>query len=108
MTAAERVEEYVEEEGEQPEPQHEAVSPQQQVEGESVAEQKEEVVKEEEQCVTVDSVVTVDTVVVQDGKVEEECHEEVNIKQTFTPEEPMPYGPDESLQEDGKVPEAQP
>lgn len=64
----------------------------------------------EEECpaaepkeISVDSVITVDTVVEQDGKVEETCHEEVNIKQTFTPEEPMPYGPDESLTQEGKV-----
>jgi len=95
MTAAERVEEC-ESEGEEvpvPEP------PQA---GEECAAEQEEP-KQEPASVTVDSVITVDSVVEQDGKVEETYHEEVNFKQTFTAEEPMPYGPDESLTQEGKV-----
>lgn len=88
MTAAERAEECVNE-------------------GAGVAMPEPPQEQTEEQCaapkeVTVDSVITVDTVVLQDGKVEDTCHEEVNVKQTFTPEEPMPYGPDEGLTQEGK------
>lgn len=90
MTAAERAEECVNE-------------------GAGVAMPEPPQEQTEEQCaapkeVTVDSVITVDTVVSQDGKVEDTCHEEVNVKQTFTPEEPMPYGPDDGLTQEGKVP----
>ena len=96
------MEECVNEGGEAPVDQQ--PEPQQEEEGECVAVQEEvkEEPKEESVCVVVDSVITVDTVVEQDGKVEEESYEEVNVKQTFTAEEPMPYGPDESLQ-NGKV-----
>jgi len=96
MTAAERVEEREDEEAEVPVPETETAQAAA-AEEECAAEQKEEPA-----FVTVDSVITVDTVVEQDGKVEETSHEEVNVKQTFIPEEPMPYGPDESLTQEGK------
>lgn len=94
MTAQERVDEWIEvgegEARQQPEPQ------QGQVQGQNEEKQ------EEPQTVIVDSTITVDTVVEQNGKVEGTFHEEVDVQQSFTLEEPQPYGPDESLQ-DGKV-----
>lgn len=93
MTAQERVDEWIEvgegEARQQPEPQ------QGQVQGQNEEKQ------EEPQTVIVDSTITVDTVVEQNGKVEGTFHEEVDVQQSFTLEEPQPYGPDESLQ-DGK------
>lgn len=98
MTAAERVEECVDEGEEAPVPE-----PQEELEPRAAEQQREEEPKEESTCVIVESVIIVDTADEQDGKVEETCHEEVNVKQAFTPEEPMPYGPDESLMQEGKV-----
>lgn len=100
MTAAERVEEC-ESDGEDV-PVVVPVPVPEELQGEAKEEVKEEG-EEEPTCVTVDAVITVDAVVVEDGEVKETVHEEVNVKQTFTPEEPMPYGPDESLTEEGKV-----